>query len=163
MKCKLAGRACRAEAVQPRALNAGGSSISCGTWIKINTWQIRQTLSAKSVSSQKQQPLSAIFNLQEISKCFPLPWSAYVRLLSVKGEQARQFYEEEALRGGWSVRQLDRQINSMFYERTTLSKKKAAILKKGAVTKPEDIVSHNLPVYMHFLPVNILVTSIFHR
>jgi predicted nuclease of restriction endonuclease-like (RecB) superfamily len=37
-----------------------------------------------------------------------------VRLLSVKNEQARKFYETEALRGGWSVRQLDRQINSLF-------------------------------------------------
>ena len=46
---------------------------------------------------------------------FPFPWSAYVRLLSVKNTRVREFYETEALRGGWSVRQLDRQINSQFY------------------------------------------------
>src|SRR3546814_13336828 len=46
-----------------------------------------------------------------------------------------------ALRGGWSVRQLDRQINSQFYERTALSKNKAAMLVKGAVPKPEDAVT----------------------
>lgn len=80
-------------------------------------------------------------NWSELAKAFSLPWSAYVRLLSVKGDHARQFYEIEALRGGWSVRQLDRQIDSQFYERTALSKNKAAMLTKGAVTKPEDIVS----------------------
>ncbi len=52
---------------------------------------------------------------------FPLPWSAYVRLLSVKTEHARAFYETEALRCGWSVRQLDRQITSQFFERTAAS------------------------------------------
>ena len=52
----------------------------------------------------------------------------------------RQFYEVEALRGGWSVRQLDRQIGSQFYERTALSKNKAAMLTKGAVAKPEDAI-----------------------
>ena len=43
-----------------------------------------------------------------------------------------RFYETEALRGGWSVRQLDRQIDSQFYERTALSRNKAAMLRKGA-------------------------------
>jgi hypothetical protein len=56
----------------------------------------------------------------------------------VKNENARRFYETEALRGGWSVRQLERKINSQFYERTALSKNKAAMLKKGARAKPED-------------------------
>jgi len=72
---------------------------------------------------------------------FPLPWSAYVRLLAVKNEPARAFYEAEAVRGGWSVRQLDRQIDSQFYERTALSKNKAAMLTKGAAAKPEGAVS----------------------
>jgi predicted nuclease of restriction endonuclease-like (RecB) superfamily len=62
--------------------------------------------------------------------CFPLPWSHYVRLLSVRNPNAREFYEEEALRGGWTTRQLDRQIGSQFYERTALSKNKAAMLAK---------------------------------
>jgi predicted nuclease of restriction endonuclease-like (RecB) superfamily len=72
---------------------------------------------------------------------FPLPWSAYVRLLSLKDEQARKFYEAEALRGGRSVRQLDRQINSLFYERTALSRDKARMLTKGAPAKREDAIS----------------------
>jgi predicted nuclease of restriction endonuclease-like (RecB) superfamily len=45
------------------------------------------------------------------------------------------------LRGGWSVRQLDRQINALFYERTALSRDKAKMLAKGAVAKREDAVT----------------------
>ena len=56
--------------------------------------------------------LSAAPSVAAIANQFPLPWSAYVRLLSVRHDPARQFYEAEALRGGWSVRQLDRQINT---------------------------------------------------
>ena len=48
----------------------------------------------------------------------------------MKDENARQFYESEALRGGWSVRQLNRQIGSLFYQRT-LYENKAAMLRKG--------------------------------
>lgn len=81
------------------------------------------------------------WRLDELAQVFPLPWSAYVRLLMVKDDHARQFYEAEALRGGWSVRQLDRQIGSQFYERTALSKNKAAMLVKGAVPTPADAVT----------------------
>jgi predicted nuclease of restriction endonuclease-like (RecB) superfamily len=44
------------------------------------------------------------------------------------------------LRGGSSVRQLDRQINSRFYEQTALSLNKAAMLRKGETAPPEDLV-----------------------
>jgi predicted nuclease of restriction endonuclease-like (RecB) superfamily len=87
------------------------------------------------------QTLSAESSLTRLASRFPLPWSAYVRLLAVKNEHARQFYETEALRDGWSVRQLDRQIQSQFYERTALSRNKAAMLRKGAVPRPEDAVT----------------------
>ncbi len=70
-----------------------------------------------------------------------MPWSHYVRLLSVENLNARRFYEAEALRGGWSVRQLDRQVSTQFYERTALSKRKAALLNQGQVPRPEDAVS----------------------
>lgn len=79
--------------------------------------------------------------LTQLTQAFTLPWSAYVRLLLVKDDHARAFYETEALRGGWSVRQLDRQIGSQFYERTALSTNKAAMLSKGAVAKLEDAIS----------------------
>jgi len=46
----------------------------------------------------------------------------YVRLLAVKNQQASAFYEDEAIRGGWTGLQLDRQIQSQFYERTEVPK-----------------------------------------
>ncbi len=94
------------------------------------------TLSGQSSKSLKINDFSEFIRL--LGDCFPLPWSAYVRLLSVKDEEARKFYEEEALSGSWSVRQLNRQIGSQFYERTLLSKNKAAMLIKGAKAKKED-------------------------
>lgn len=108
--------------------------------------EISQTVSGKLGNEspvEKSQTVSRKFDLSELAQAFTLPWSAYVRLLSVKDDHARQFYEAEALRGGWSVRQLDRQIGSQFYERTALSKDKAAMLVKGAVAKPEDAVTPN--------------------
>ncbi len=102
--------------------------------------QIFQTLSEKS-STDKLQTLSAISavpELGDLSQHFALPWSAYVRLLAVKNEQARAFYETEAMRCGWSVRQLDRQINSQFYERIALSHNKVAMLEKAGQTEPSD-------------------------
>jgi hypothetical protein len=71
-----------------------------------------QTQSADKPDGSILQTLSSESTLTSIASRFPLPWSAYVRLLSVKNENARGFYESEALLGGWSVRQLERQINS---------------------------------------------------
>src|SRR5471032_3476051 len=107
-------------------------------------WPIAQTLSAQLAGNgpalaQRAVPVSS--SPQIHAPEFPLPWSAYVRLLSVKSAQARNFYETEALRGGWSVRQLDRQINSQFYERTALSKNKSAMLVKGEKPIAGDTVS----------------------
>ena len=116
-----------------------------------------QTLSAISLgdtfpASRKSATLvrksgSAIFQtpsedwLTQMGSRFPLPWSSYVRLLGVRNVQARAFYETEALRAGWSVRRLDRQIQSQFYERTALSRNKAAMLAKGTRPQPGDAIS----------------------
>jgi predicted nuclease of restriction endonuclease-like (RecB) superfamily len=72
---------------------------------------------------------------------FPLSWSHYVRRLSVEKPEVRAFYEAEALRGGWTVRQLDRQVGTQFYERALLSRNKAAMLRKGQVARPEDALT----------------------
>ena len=72
---------------------------------------------------------------------FPLPWSAYVQLLAVRDPAARSFYEAEALRCGWSVRQLSRQINSQFFERAALSLDKVAMLEHGAAPQPSDAMT----------------------
>ncbi len=97
-----------------------------------------QTVSGISAVPKKTEEGTAEFSLKNLAERFALPWSAYVRLLSVKNENARHFYEAEALRGGWSVRQLDRQIESQFYERTALSRDKTAMLTKGQKPSPED-------------------------
>ncbi|MGD0178994.1 MAG: PDDEXK nuclease domain-containing protein [Terriglobales bacterium] len=83
----------------------------------------------------------ASLSITVLGSQFPLPWSAYVRLLSVKSPEARTFYEAEALRSGWSVRQLDRQIASQFYERIALSKNKAALLEKAEISLPSDLMT----------------------
>jgi predicted nuclease of restriction endonuclease-like (RecB) superfamily len=72
---------------------------------------------------------------------FPLPWSHYVLLMTLTTPEGRAFYEAEAIRGGWTVRQLDRQINAMFYERTALSRNKAALLSQGERATALDHVS----------------------
>lgn len=95
----------------------------------------------QTVPAISETALSAAPSVAVIANRFPLSWSAYVRLLSVRRDPARQFYEAEALRGGWSVRQLDRQINSQFYERVALSRNKASMLAKGAVAKPQDLLA----------------------
>ena len=96
--------------------------------------RICQTVSGKFETASPEARIAA---LREV---FPLPWSAYVKLLAVKNVRARSFYEAEALRGGWSVRQLDRQIGTQFYERTALSKNKAAMLTKGQEKQDDDTV-----------------------
>jgi predicted nuclease of restriction endonuclease-like (RecB) superfamily len=53
----------------------------------------------------------------------------------------RTFYETEALRGGWSVRQLDRQISSQFHTRAMLSKNKRTMLERGSKAQPGDFVT----------------------
>jgi predicted nuclease of restriction endonuclease-like (RecB) superfamily len=120
--------------------------------------QILQAPSGKSpTASAKLQPAAGkeVASIRAVSAFFPLPWSHYVKLLSVEKENARRFYEEEALRGGWSVRQLDRQISSQFYERTLLSKNKAAMLRKGAEPQAEDLVTPEeeikAPLVLEFL------------
>jgi len=80
--------------------------------------------------------------LSDLARAFPLPWSHYVLLINrSRSPEAFAFYHAEALRGGWSVRQLQRQIDSQFYERTALSRNKAAVLAKGAQPQPADAVS----------------------
>lgn len=100
-------------------------------------------LSTPSIELRRQQSQTPFGQLavRNLSARFPLPWSHYVRLLSVKGALAREFYHAEALRGGWSVRQLDRQIASQFYERTAASRNKSAMLRKGAAARAGDSIS----------------------
>jgi len=102
--------------------------------------EIVQTMPAKStsVSAPDTRPVQSG---PALAGAFPLPWSHYVRLMAVGKAQARAFYESETIRGGWSVRQLDRQISTQFYERTARSKRRDIMLAHGQNARPEDAVS----------------------
>ena len=105
-----------------------------------------QTLPAKSDAAEIRSTPSSIFQpvfaLPDLARAFPLPWSHYVLLISrTRSPESFAFYHTEALRGGWSVRQLARQMDSQFYERTALSRNKAAMLAKGAKPQPGDAAS----------------------
>jgi predicted nuclease of restriction endonuclease-like (RecB) superfamily len=93
-----------------------------------------------TASRKFEEPKEAI-DPGEVARAFPLPWSHYVQLIRLRSPEAMAFYHAEALRGGWTVRQLKRQIDSQFYERTALSRNKAAMLKKGQAARPEDAVT----------------------
>jgi predicted nuclease of restriction endonuclease-like (RecB) superfamily len=120
---------------------------------KRNLWQMRafylarpllETASAKSPTSTataRARPIVQTVSAQLAKECaarLPLPWSHYVRLLGVRSTHARAFYESEALRGGWTIRQLDRQIQSQFYERTALSRDKVALLSESDQSRASD-------------------------
>lgn len=107
---------------------------------------ICSTLSSESASKEEAglpAPASRLSGQDRLALigAFPLSWSHYVRLMSVTTVRARAFYEAEAIRGGWSVRQLDRQINTQFYERSSHSKRQAAMLARGQIAKPEDAMT----------------------
>jgi len=124
-----------------------------GFYLAWDSEQIYATVSRKSLNAEpplqiprdtqsaKSATMSRNFKLSDLTLAFPLPWSHYVRLLAVKNAEARSFYETEALRGGWSFRQLDRQIASLFYERIALSKSKANMLVKSAKATTDDSVT----------------------
>jgi predicted nuclease of restriction endonuclease-like (RecB) superfamily len=82
-----------------------------------------------------------------------LSWTHYRTLLRVEKAGARGFYEIEALRNSWSTRELERQINSLLYERLALSKDKKGLMRlatKGqAIQRPVDVFKD--PVVMEFL------------
>jgi len=101
---------------------------------KISKTNKLQTVSAKSA-------VDLALYLDTVCQAFPLSWSHYVRLLTVEKPEARRFYETESRRGGWSVRQLDRQISTLFYERTMLSKNKAKMLADASKQLPHDGLS----------------------
>lgn len=94
-----------------------------------------------SATASRKSEIDLALHLEALTQAFPLSWSHYVRLLSVENLEARRFYEAESLRGGWSVRQLDRQVGTLFYERTALGKNQSRIAAQGTKIRAEDVVS----------------------
>lgn len=82
-----------------------------------------------------------------------LSWTHYRTLLRVDKPEARAFYEIEAIKNNWAARELERQINSLLYERLALSKDKKGLMtlatKGHAVQQPADVFKD--PVVMEFL------------
>ena len=84
---------------------------------------------------------------------FTLSWSHYVVLMRIESADERRFYEIEAHKQNWSVRQLQRQYNSSLYERLAHSKDKDSILRLAqegqTINKPDDIIKN--PLTLEFL------------
>lgn len=82
-----------------------------------------------------------------------LSWTHYRALVRVGSIQARTFYEIEAIKNTWSARELERQINSLLFERLAKSRDKAGLMKlatKGQeIATPADVFKD--PVVMEFL------------
>jgi len=82
-----------------------------------------------------------------------LSWTHYRTLLRVDKPEARAFYEIEAIKNNWAAREMERQINSLLYERLALSRDKKGLmrlaLKGHEVQKPADVFKD--PTVMEFL------------
>lgn len=121
----------------------------------------------KSLSAQMVKDFGKGFNVTNLKNMrqfyltFPngsalrseLSWTHYRLLMRVDNENARQFYLEEAIKSNWSTRQLERQINSLFYERLLSSKNKSDVASEILALEmpkvPEDIIRD--PYVLEFL------------
>lgn len=121
----------------------------------------------KYLSEQLQPEYGSGFSIRQINlyrqfyRTFPivstlyaqLSWSQYKLLLSVGNQDSREFYIAETVKNNWTVRQLERQIDSNLYERLLLSNDKESVL---AVAKNEKLPSDAKeiikdPMYLEFL------------
>ena len=112
--------------------------------------QKQQTLSDELSSHfQKGQTPSAQFELRL------LPWSHYERLIRVEDKKAREWYAKEAFEQGWSFRTLNRNINTLYYERLLMSKKKQPVVNemqdKTKAYQQDKLEYIKSPVVLEFL------------
>ena len=116
---------------------------------KLDLPEIRQTVSAEL---EDMNHLSAAKNIElysknptplEISSLLEISWSKFQELIRISDPWKRAFYENECLKEKWSVRELQRQIESLLYERTGLSTNKKAVIerarKQAKTGQPESI------------------------
>ena len=100
---------------------------------------------AKSAVEPWQTPADWLF--------YRLSATHLVYLSNIKETLKRAFYEQEAIRGCWTIKELDRQVSSLYYERMGLSKDKQALqrltVKSSQQLSPREIL-HN-PVTIEFL------------
>ena len=106
---------------------------------------------------------SNLRKMRQFYRCFPirdtlcpeLGWSHYRLLMRIPDEAERAFYTEECAKSAWSVRQLERQIHTMYYQRLLSSQDKAPVSAEIQTTEPkpeyEKIVKD--PYVMEFLQI----------
>ncbi len=90
---------------------------------------------------------------QTVSDEFTLSWSHYLNLMRIDDVQERRFYEIEAYKNNWSLRELQRQYDSALYARLALSRdqeKVKELSEKGLVLeKPKDAIKD--PYVLEFI------------
>lgn len=131
-------------------------------YLKFKELTIPQTLS-EEFKKQKHQTLSDEFSLlpqkgQTQSAQFELrllPWSHYERLIRIEDKKAREWYAKEAFEQGWSFRTLNRNINTLYYERLLMSKKKQPVVNemqdKTKAYQQDKLEYIKSPVVLEFL------------
>jgi len=104
---------------------------------------IRQSVPDKLQISEQQIEMNPYSPKAELLLTH-FTFSHFVELIKIDNSLKRAFYEIEGIKGNWSVRQLKRQIESLLYERTGLSKKKSALVEKvhaqGKISNIEDTI-----------------------
>ncbi len=115
--------------------------------------EIQQTVSVESPPTCFGSPEAIEILAGELAHCFKLGWSHYVTLLTLSNKDEQRFYELEAVANSWSVRELERQINSSLYERLALSRDKDEIRKLAeqglVIEKAADLIKN--PLVLEFL------------
>ena len=90
---------------------------------------------------------------QTVSDQFKLSWSHYIKLSRISNPDERKFYEIEAVKNNWSLRELERQFDSALYTRLSLSRDKKKVLElsqKGQIIeKPQDLIKD--PYILEFI------------
>ena len=123
---------------------------------------IVQTLSAQLKNTNLSQPSSIFQTLSgklETIESYPpeillsqLSFSHFVELIQLDSEIKRRFYEVQVIQSSWSVRALERAINTLLFERTGLSTDKRGVIKSHKDKTPEtakDLLRS--PVLLEFL------------
>ena len=131
-------------------------------YLTFNNLQILQTVS-EEFKKQKHQTLSDESSLlpqkdqtqSTQSELRLLPWSHYERLIRVEDKKAREWYAKEAFEQDWSFRTLNRNINTLYYERLLMSKKKQPVVDemqdKTKAYQQDKLEYIKSPVVLEFL------------
>ena len=135
--------------------------------------QIRHTLSAEFIEPIRRLPSAeSAMNIRRIpsaelgtAKEWIIPadrlfnkltYSNLMLISAIDNPVKRAFYEMETIRGCWSYKELERQIASLYYERSGLSKNKEAlsalVQQQATLLQPKDVI--NTPVTLEFLGLN---------